>query len=870
MSPAHIHPSSRVVTGRALVLIAVTVFGIVASLVVARGLRMREHRAFEAEFEHRAQERALAIQGKLQSYVEHVESIGAVRAVAGPFDRESFRTFTAPVLRDHPGIQALGWDPVIPRDRRAAHESELQREGSPDYVITERTADGRLVPASERDQYVVVTLVEPLAGNEAALGYDIYSEPVRREALVRARETGRPAITGRVHLVQDTADQFGTLICVPVFDAAHPESIERRREDLLGYAVGVLRIGDVVNLALTGLRPTGIHLRITDDSAPEGERLLHRHVSRTAGVDPDDSSRENQRSFEFPIGGRRWSIHATPTAGYLASHDGWTPAIVIAIGLFSTALLVGYIRWQGVVNRRLQHAIFERDRAEERQASFGRMLDESHDEIYVCDADSLRFLHVNRGARENLGFSMTELREMTPADLTPGMTEQSFSEQLKPLREGVQNRTESTTVHRRKDGSLYDVEVHLQLSTFGPRQTFVAVAMDCTERNLFEERYRQSQRIEALGTLAGGIAHDFNNILAAIMGHTELSLADETLGTTVRKRLREVLKASERARDVVRQILTFSRRTRIERRPIRLGELVREALQLMRASLPTTVTIHEDISDDAETAGDSTQIHQVLMNLCTNAAHAMRGRGGLLEIQQDSVELEAAEATRIGDLKPGSYARISVRDSGHGIPAEIRDRIFDPFFTTKGPGEGSGMGLAVAHGIVRSHGGALRVASQPGRGSQFEVYLPRIGISHVEVVAPQRTEPRREASILVVDDEPAITELLQTMLERVGYIVQTRTDSIEALETFRARPDEFDLIITDHTMPKMTGIKLARECRRIAPGVSVILVSGYGDLLDKSEIEDSGVRELLTKPLRSNELTAAVHRALDETSTRVF
>jgi CheY-like chemotaxis protein len=283
----------------------------------------------------------------------------------------------------------------------------------------------------------------------------------------------------------------------------------------------------------------------------------------------------------------------------------------------------------------------------------------------------------------------------------------------------------------------------------------------------------------------------------------------------------------------------------------------------MRASLPATTAIHENLVDDCCIRGDSSQIHQVLVNLCTNAAHAVRGREGRIEVSLETVELSAAEAAQMGDMASGKYAKIEVRDNGVGIPSEIHARIFDPFFTTKEQGEGTGMGLSVIHGIVNGHGGTIHVASEVNRGTAFSVYLPQTDATALETEDGEAVPAVHGEHIVVVDDEPAIVRLLVENLSAAGYAVEAHEDSAAALSVIRSRPGEFDLVITDYSMPRMTGTSLARKITALYPELPILLVSGYGDLVDREEVRESGIREVLTKPLLWTELHSAIRRTLD-------
>ncbi len=390
------------------------------------------------------------------------------------------------------------------------------------------------------------------------------------------------------------------------------------------------------------------------------------------------------------------------------------------------------------------------------------------------------------------------------------------------------------------------------------------------ERKKLEGKLQQAQKMESLGTLAGGIAHDFNNILGAIIGYSELiEMFDVPEDSPIRSKLNEILGAAHRAKDLVQQILTFSRQTEQVRRPILLSPIVKETLKFLRASLPSTVKIKQHI--DSETGivlADPTQMHQVLMNLCTNAAHTMRETGGILEVALTDVDLDARDASRYLDLVPGPFVKLKVKDTGHGMGSDVIERIFDPYFTTKNPGEGTGLGLAVVHGIVKNYGGAISVESALGKGTTFSVFLPGVQAEKAEerarTTAPLRTGNER---ILFVDDEKALVDIGKGTLERLGYKTIGKTSSVEALETFRTQPDRFDLVITDQTMPNMTGVELAKELKRIRPDIPVILCTGLSQTVTPEKMKTAGICEFIKKPLGPYELAENVRKVLDQSKS---
>jgi signal transduction histidine kinase/DNA-binding response OmpR family regulator len=410
---------------------------------------------------------------------------------------------------------------------------------------------------------------------------------------------------------------------------------------------------------------------------------------------------------------------------------------------------------------------------------------------------------------------------------------------------------------------LQDHDIGNILATYAGEVLQVANVSSALQSS--EDRLRQAHKMEAIGTLAGGIAHDFNNILAAIIGYTDLSLISESCDPTIRKNLEQVKKASDRAKDLVAQILAFSRTEEFKEEIIDIAPVLKEALKLLRATIPSSITIKSDIpSGLGKVATDPTKIYQVLMNLCTNAAHAMGNREGVLTISFERVGRmdlpKEAQENRSRD-----WVMLSVTDTGSGISRENRERIFDPYFTTKEKGEGTGLGLAMVHGIVRSSGGVIDVISQPGSGSTFRLFFPSFGnekfISNEIPFTSMRGGNER---IIFVDDELMLAEMAGEMLEKLGYEVEVLADSREALRIFKASPGNYDLLITDQTMPHLSGMELARDALSVKPGLPVILYSGYSAAINTKALEEIGIRAFLMKPLSMSGLAEAVRSALDD------
>jgi len=397
------------------------------------------------------------------------------------------------------------------------------------------------------------------------------------------------------------------------------------------------------------------------------------------------------------------------------------------------------------------------------------------------------------------------------------------------------------------------------------------VAWEVTQRVRAEEAAKaleaqlfQAQKMETIGTLAGGIAHDFNNILSPILGYTDLALGLLEANDPLREDLEQVIRAAHRAKELVEQILIFSRRGDEMRRPLQLHLIVLEALKLMRSSLPSTVEVEQRVVTQDDTVfADPAQMHQVFINLCTNAAHAMRETNGVLRIEMARETVDAHTAARVQGLKPGDYVLLTVRDQGEGMEATTQARIFEPFFTTKKPGEGTGLGLSVVHGIVMSHGGAIDVTSQRGQGSVFRVYLPSAppAAADAERARVPDTKSRGE-HILVVDDEPDVTRVLSRILESQGYRVTALTSSEAALAAFRRAPNDFAAIITDQTMPRLTGVELARAIHAVSARTPVILTTGYRGILT-AEAVARDIAGVAAKPFDVMTLTATLRAVLD-------
>jgi len=499
-----------------------------------------------------------------------------------------------------------------------------------------------------------------------------------------------------------------------------------------------------------------------------------------------------------------------------------------------------------------------------------RMLAENTAECIWLMDPGYTFFYVNPTVNEMLGYTPEQWVGSRLADHCDAAGLEVIGAELRRLRAALPDPGNACfeTRMRHRDGSwvLVEISVTILPHAQGGTETIQGIMRDISERKKIEKRLQQSQKMEAIGTLAGGIAHDFNNILSSVLGYTELALEVAENDPGLRDCLQQVYTASGRAKELVKQILTFARQAEEESRPLRLDLIAKEALKLLRASTPATIEVKQQIDSTSLIMGESTKVHQVLMNLCTNAVQAMEDGSGVLELELRDVCLDAPVNGIFGDLDPGSYVRLAVSDTGPGIPPERREAIFEPYFTTKGPAEGTGMGLSVVHGIVKQYGGEIVLETQPGSGSAFQVYLPVTRKpAEAEPYVPDSL-PGGSERILLVEDEVPVAKMAGQMLEGLGYTVVTQTDSAEALALFRSRPGDFDLLITDLTMPRITGEELAAAVMEIRPELPVILCSGYSRKTVEERAAGTGIRAVAYKPIVKSKLAKTVRNVLDDSA----
>jgi len=505
----------------------------------------------------------------------------------------------------------------------------------------------------------------------------------------------------------------------------------------------------------------------------------------------------------------------------------------------------------------------------ESEAQYRSLFKNNHSVMLLIDPETANIVDANPAAVTFYGWSYEELTRKKITDINRLTKEQVFD-----VMEKVKMEQQKHLYFRYflDSGEIRDVEVYSGPIMVHGRELLYSIVHDITARKKAEEEKAalesqlfHAQKMETVGTLSGGIAHDFNNLLGIILGNAELAMDDLPEWHPAKSNFNEIRTASLRARDVVKQLLSFSRKSDPKQRPAKLVQIVEDALKFLRSSTPTSIEIHQHILNDTDDTilADSTQINQVLINLFTNATHAMEDTGGVITIGIENIDLDQISATVYPDLPPGSYVKLTVSDTGTGIDHEIKDRIFDPYFTTKEVGKGTGIGLSVVHGIVKSHNGAISVDSKSGEGTTFSILFPMAEEEAVTETEPADKFPTGNEKILIVDDEESMVNIGRGRLERLGYQVEVRTNPIDALELFRADPEEFDLVITDMTMPHITGDKLVKDILKIRPDIPTILCTGFSERIDEEKAKEIGIRGYIEKPFDQGTLSRIVRTVLD-------
>lgn len=591
---------------------------------------------------------------------------------------------------------------------------------------------------------------------------------------------------------------------------------------------------------------------------------------RVIGSNNDEQWNEKGATLTIIIKSPYWS-----KAWFIVLCAGLLLAAIYCIYFTTTRKIKQRNKRLEEINENLNREIQERHKAEmelrERKEFLDTILNSIEEGIGIVDPDE-NIIFCNNSFARIMEYPQEKLIGVNLFDIFPQETQALILEETQKRKKG--EKSTYKLYYYTPAGKKKYIRVNIT-PWFNDKNEFIGAIgaiMDTTSQVLAEEnkamietQLRQAQKLETIGTLAGGIAHDFNNILVPIIGYTEMSLELLTDNKQVRSNLEKILKSSKRAKELIKQILTFSRQDKVGLEPVEIHSLVKEALKLIRSSFPTTIEIRQHIDENCGTIlADPTQIHQVLMNLCTNAYHAMRNSGGVLDIRMGIIEADYELAEKDKYFNPGkNYIVLTIKDTGQGMDKATQERIFEPFFTTKKVGEGTGLGLSAVHGIVISHGGKINIQSQPGKGSTFTIYLPQADDKKIKVKKINDPLPKGHEHILFVDDEKDIATLYKQILENLGYVVTAKTNSLETLEEFKKNPDIYNLVITDQTMPNLTGADLAKEILHIRPDLPIILCTGYSESITQEKALAIGIKDYILKPLTMTTIASAIRRLLD-------
>ena len=745
-----------------------------------------------------------------------------------------------------------------------------------------------LTPTQTAPMTYAAPTIDPIV---RALGNDPLADPPRRAAMLQARDSGGIAITPR--LLADggpgSVADSGFLLFMPLYArGTAPANVAERRARLTGWVFASFSINDLMS-SLYGEAPPGLEVQVHDgvevtpatrlyptNAAAISAANAAANTAANAAPGTAHAARFDAREY-IGFAGHTWTlrVRSTPAFEQQYSNDG---APIIAIAGSGLSLVLALLTWQWFTGRERAEAAARTMTRQLRDSSarYRRIVDTADEGIWMVDAQA-RTTFVNPKLQQMLGFDAGEMLGRPWTDFMDDAGRLAMAAVGQALADTGHAR-HLALCFRRKDGA--DLWATLSTSAIlddaGQGSGWLTMVTDVTEHQRAEDRrvalegqLLQSQKMEAIGTLAGGIAHDFNNILAVILGNRALAEQDLGAGHPASARLAQIQQAGERGRHLVHQIVAFSRQQPQARIKQALQPLLVEAAKLLRATLPARVAL-DLVADDTSiwVNADATQLQQVLMNLCTNAWHALRGGSGRIVIGLDAVALDAAAVERLSLPAPGRYAHVWVSDDGSGMDEATRARIFEPFFTTKPVGQGTGLGLSVVHGIVKSHAGAITVHSLPGHGSSVDLYFP------VEVqAAPVSSAPAAAViaaaaprgngeQVLYLDDDPVMMVMVEALLKRAGYRVICLGDPRQALARAGAPGDPVDIVVTDFNMPELSGLDIAAELQRLRPRLPVVITTGHVSETLRSQARQLGVKQVLQKEYTLEQLAGVVHQCL--------
>ena len=856
------------------------ILGISFSLVVYITLQKWEKIDHQLAFQSQAQSTVHSIENEFNDFTNTLYSFGDFFQLSENVTREQFTHYSQSHLTRYSSILLFAWNPMILSAEREQFSFTMENEGFSGVEISKVKSDGTLVPQEKRGYYFPVYFIEPLHGLTHLLGFDLAAKEERHQALKQAFNQKKLIITEKVYITIEEGNFEGLLLILPIFEKhSSADNIEPKKKGVLVEAL------DIVNFIDNAVAPTTkekFDIIVVDYDGGEDRKILYDSHATPLSKGDIDQLVKNPKANDYWVQqiefeNRQFSIVVIPKKEL-------SPFNIISVSWFGflSSLILTFIccyywlkrhhitleivmraKKYSAANHQLSKEIIERLNVEKRLVKFAHAFQLSADGINLLDMNG-DYTYCNKASVALYGYSLREMHELHYYDINqdPAIEELDLLTQVK--RQGAWHGEFDQT---RKNGTKFPASMSLSLikDDTGNEIGILEITRDISETTQLEAELQQSRKMEALGTLAGGIAHDFNNILASILGNSEMIIMSKIEPVKTESYIKNIQESCVRAADLVKQIMTFSRMETMQLHTIDLAKTINNALTIIRASLPANIHISSSINPYcASIKGDETQIHQILFNLCANASQAIGESGGTIAIdlhQEDTLSYDNQKV-------PKEQVRLSITDTGRGISAEHVGKIFDPFFTTKKVGEGTGLGLAVVKSIIESHEGEINVKSVPEQGASFIITFPTCESAKLQALAPvvelEKNPKSANKHVLIVEDEPHISKLYQEFINEYGYQTTVCENGQQALAVFDDPNNAIDLVLTDQSMPKVTGKELSLILLNKQPSLPIIMCTGYSELINEELAKDIGIKHYFLKPASLTKLMTVIDNLLKE------